>query len=132
MSNIRHFFGLKKDPFPQDVPVKDLFPIPALDPLEKRVLFAVEQKAITVITGDVGAGKSTSLRYISSRLHSSEYAEPNCQTVPSLKLGGTLPADSALLRCPVFLISGEHYDSQNPGACAGNRIPQSHSNPHYR
>jgi len=73
MSNIRHFFGLKKDPFPQDVPVKDLFPIPALDPLEKRVLFAVEQKAITVITGDVGAGKSTSLRYISSRLHSSEY-----------------------------------------------------------
>jgi len=73
MSDIRHFFGLKKDPFPQDVPVKDLFPLPSLDPLKKRVLFAVEQKAITVITGDVGSGKSTSLRYISSTLHGSEY-----------------------------------------------------------
>lgn len=60
MSEIRHFFGLKNDPFPQDVPVKDLYPIPALDPLEKRVLFAIEQRAITVITGDVGSGKSTS------------------------------------------------------------------------
>lgn len=73
MSIIRHFFGLKKDPFPQDVPVKDLFPIPDLEPLEKRVLFAIEQRAITVITGDVGSGKSTSLRYVGSRLHSSEY-----------------------------------------------------------
>ena len=73
MSDIRHFFGLKKDPFPQDVPVKDLYPIPSLEPLEKRVLFAVEQRSITVITGDVGSGKSTSLRYVSSRLHGSEY-----------------------------------------------------------
>ncbi|MDF1569439.1 MAG: AAA family ATPase [Spirochaetaceae bacterium] len=73
MSDLRHFFGLRNDPFPQNLPVKDLYPLPALEPLEKRVIFAVEQRALTVITGDVGSGKSTSLRYIGSRLHSSEY-----------------------------------------------------------
>jgi general secretion pathway protein A len=33
----------------------------------------LEQKAIAIITGDVGSGKSTSLRYIASKCHSSEY-----------------------------------------------------------
>lgn len=73
MENIRHFFGLKKDPFPQDIPVRDLYPLPALEPLKKRVSFAVQQKAVTVITGDVGSGKSTSLRYMAHHFHSSEY-----------------------------------------------------------
>ena len=33
MEQVRHFFGLKKDPFPQDVAIRDLFPLPALEPL---------------------------------------------------------------------------------------------------
>lgn len=73
MDNIKHFFGLKRDPFPQDVPLKDLFIHPSLEPLEKRVLFSVDQKAISIITGDVGSGKSTSLRYVSNKCHNSEY-----------------------------------------------------------
>lgn len=75
MDEVRHFFGLKKDPFPQNVPIKDLFPLPSLAPLEKRVFFAIDQKAVSVITGDVGAGKSTSLRYIASKCHTSEYQQ---------------------------------------------------------
>lgn len=73
MQEIRHYFGFKKDPFPQDVAVKDLYPLPGLGPLEKRVLFALNQRAISVITGDVGSGKSTALRYIASKCHPSEY-----------------------------------------------------------
>jgi len=73
MDNLRHFYGLKKDPFPQNIPVKDLFPLPALAPLKQRVFFAIQQKAISVITGDVGSGKSTSLRYVASQCHQSEY-----------------------------------------------------------
>jgi len=73
MVTIRHHFGFKKDPFPQNVPVKDLYPLPSLNPLMQRVLFAVDQKAISVITGDVGSGKSTSLRFVASAFHSSEY-----------------------------------------------------------
>ena len=44
MENLRHFFGLKKDPFSQNVAVRDLYPLPALDPLKQRVSFAVQQK----------------------------------------------------------------------------------------
>ena len=73
MDNIRHFFGLKKDPFPQDISVRDLYPLPSLEPLKQRVSFAVQQKAVTVITGDVGSGKSTSLRYMADQLRSSDY-----------------------------------------------------------
>jgi type II secretory pathway predicted ATPase ExeA len=73
MSQLRHFFGLKKDPFPTNLPVKELYPLPSLEPFKKRVFFAIDQRAIAVITGDVGSGKSTSLRYISSQCHSSEY-----------------------------------------------------------
>jgi type II secretory pathway predicted ATPase ExeA len=73
MESIRHHFGLKREPFPQSVPVKDLYPLPALAPLEKRVFFAIEQKAISLITGEVGSGKSTSLRYVASKCHSSQY-----------------------------------------------------------
>ena len=73
MDSLRHYFGFKHDPFPQNLSIKDLYPLPALQPLEKRVLFAIDQKAIAVITGDVGSGKSTSLRYVAGKLHSSEY-----------------------------------------------------------
>ena len=73
MDNLRHFYGLKKDPFPQNIAIKDLYPLPALAPLKQRTSFAIAQKAISVITGDVGSGKSTSLRYISSQCHQSEY-----------------------------------------------------------
>jgi general secretion pathway protein A len=73
MDTLRHHFGFRHDPFPQNVPVKDLYPLPALEPLRQRVFFALDQKAIAVITGDVGSGKSTSLRYVSSKCHSSEY-----------------------------------------------------------
>lgn len=73
MSRLRHHFGFKNDPFPQNVPIKDLYPLPALQPLEQRVFFALDQKAIAVITGDVGSGKSTSLRFVSSKCHASAY-----------------------------------------------------------
>jgi general secretion pathway protein A len=73
MDTLRHHFGFRHDPFPQNVPVKDLYPLPALEPLRQRVFFALDQKAIAVITGDVGSGKSTSLRYVSSKCHKSEY-----------------------------------------------------------
>lgn len=73
MDTLRHHFGFKKDPFPQNVAVKDLYPLPSLKPLLQRISFAVDQKAVSVITGDVGSGKSTALRYVASTFHSSEY-----------------------------------------------------------
>lgn len=73
MDSIRHFFGFKEDPFPQDIPVKKLFPLPGFPPLEKRVAFAISIRGITIITGEVGSGKSTSLRYVCDTLHPGKY-----------------------------------------------------------
>lgn len=73
MSELRHHFGFRSEPFAHNVPVSDLYPLPALEPLQQRVIFTLQQKAISVITGDVGSGKSTSLRYVTSKLHASEY-----------------------------------------------------------
>ena len=73
MDSIRHFFGFKDDPFPQNLPVKNLFPLPGFPPLEKRVEFAISIRGITMITGEVGSGKSTSLRYVCEKLHPGKY-----------------------------------------------------------
>lgn len=73
MIDLRHAFGLQREPFPQDVPVADLYPIPGLKALTERFGYAVQLGLITVITGEVGSGKSTSLRAVSSTLHPAEY-----------------------------------------------------------
>lgn len=81
----RNFFGFQKEPFAQDIKVSDLFPLPALNGVSERIKFALELGAATVITGEVGAGKSTSLRYASSRLHPSKY-----KIIPVIANNGTV------------------------------------------
>lgn len=73
MDNLRHYFGFQKEPFSSDIKTEELYPIPGLKGLSERFLYAVEISAIIVITGDVGTGKSTSLRYAASKLHPSGY-----------------------------------------------------------
>jgi len=69
----RVFFGLQKEPFAQDIRVEDMMICPSLAGVKERFLFAVGLGAIAVVTGDVGSGKSSALRYASSMLHPSEY-----------------------------------------------------------
>jgi len=73
MTTYKNFFGFSCEPFAQDIPVAKLYPIPALKSTTERCLFAIELGAVCVVTGDVGAGKSTTLRYASSKLHPSKY-----------------------------------------------------------
>lgn len=70
---MRHFFGFTKEPFSSDIKVDDLYHTPALEGMKERFLYAVNLGAISVVTGDVGSGKSTALRYASSFLHPSQY-----------------------------------------------------------
>lgn len=69
----RVFFGFKKEPFSQDIRVEDMMKHPGLVGVRERFLYAVNLGAIAVITGDVGSGKSSALRFASSALHPSEY-----------------------------------------------------------
>jgi general secretion pathway protein A len=68
-----HFFGFQKEPFSQDIRVEELYPLPGLQSACERLLYALELGAISIITGDVGSGKSTALRYAISKLHPSRY-----------------------------------------------------------
>jgi general secretion pathway protein A len=70
---MRHFFGFTKEPFGQDLRVDELYHTPALLAVKERFLYAVNLGAVSVVTGDVGSGKSTALRYAASSLHPSQY-----------------------------------------------------------
>jgi type II secretory pathway predicted ATPase ExeA len=73
MKDIRHFFSLKADPFPQDIATGDLYLLPSLEPMQQRILFAISMRSFSLVTGDVGSGKSTSLRYVVDNLAKGEH-----------------------------------------------------------
>jgi len=73
MTNYRAYFAFTKEPFAKDIPPDQLFPTPGLKAATERFLYATSLAAIAIITGEVGSGKSTTLRYAASRLHPSQY-----------------------------------------------------------
>jgi type II secretory pathway predicted ATPase ExeA len=73
MIALTHAYGFSREPFVQDIPVKELFPLPGLQSFLQRFEYAVAQNLITVVTGEVGSGKSTSLRAASATLHPAQY-----------------------------------------------------------
>jgi type II secretory pathway predicted ATPase ExeA len=68
MKEIRLFFSLKQVPFSQNLRPEELFELPGLLPMQKRIDFALNLRNFTLVTGEVGSGKSTSLRYITHHL----------------------------------------------------------------
>jgi type II secretory pathway predicted ATPase ExeA len=73
MIALTHAWGFSREPFSQDIPVKDLYPLPGLQAFLQRFHYAVSTSMVTVVTGEVGSGKSTSLRAAASALHPSQY-----------------------------------------------------------
>jgi len=49
MIALTHFFGFSREPFAQDIPIKNLYPLPALAPLLERFDYAVANRMATVI-----------------------------------------------------------------------------------
>jgi len=73
MTNYKNFFGFKNEPFAQNIAIDNIYTTAGVLGLNERFLYTVKCKAISVVTGDVGSGKSTGIRYVSSKLHPSEY-----------------------------------------------------------
>jgi ATPase subunit of ABC transporter with duplicated ATPase domains len=69
----RAFFGLQAEPFPTDLALEHILQTPDLLALNDRFQFAVSIGAIALVTGEVGAGKSTALRWATSQLHPAQY-----------------------------------------------------------
>ena len=73
MINYRHFFGLEKEPFKADLHPNEILKTDELSGVAKRFDYVVRIGGIAVVTGEIGSGKSTALRYAQTTLHPAEY-----------------------------------------------------------
>jgi type II secretory pathway predicted ATPase ExeA len=72
-NNYRSFFGLKKEPFGSDLKTSEILETDELKAVKKRLDYAVRLGGAALVTGEIGSGKSTALRYCAEKLHPSEY-----------------------------------------------------------
>lgn len=83
--NIKNVFGFTREPFAQDIPPDQLYLTPGLQAAADRLQYAVSLASVAIITGEVGAGKSTTLRYTASKLHPSRY-----RVIPVVATSGSI------------------------------------------
>ncbi|MFO8001360.1 MAG: AAA family ATPase [Marinilabilia sp.] len=69
----RTFFGFTKEPFANDIDSRQILKTPELSEVKVRFDYVTRLGAIGIITGEVGSGKSTAVRYAIDALHPSEY-----------------------------------------------------------
>jgi len=69
----RTFFGFQREPFAADLGFKDIMETADLLAVAERFEYTISLGAMAMVIGEVGAGKSTALRWAASRLHPSEY-----------------------------------------------------------
>ena len=69
----RTFFGFKKEPYGSDLDLNEILKTPELLAVKERFDYTLRIGAMALVTGDIGSGKSTALRYAMGQLHPSEY-----------------------------------------------------------
>lgn len=69
----RTFFGLTREPFAADIAYKEILKTPELENVKVRFDYIIRLGAIGIVTGEVGSGKSTAVRYALNTLHPAEY-----------------------------------------------------------
>jgi hypothetical protein len=72
MSSYGAFFGFKSEPFSSEIGAKNLLKLPSMVSVKERFDY-VMNGGVFVVTGEVGSGKSTSLRWSQSQYHPSQY-----------------------------------------------------------
>jgi general secretion pathway protein A len=70
----RTFFGFTREPFSSDLHLNEILQTQELLAVKERFDYALRIGAMALVTGDIGSGKSTALRYVMGQLHPSEYA----------------------------------------------------------
>ena len=72
-TSYRQYFALQKEPFGADIPRKDIMLTKSLSATQERIQYALRLGAVVLVTGEIGSGKSTTLRYVLGGLHPSEH-----------------------------------------------------------
>ena len=72
-ANYRIFFELKCEPFASDIAVEKILVTDSLKAVDERIHYTMRTGAVCVLTGEIGSGKSTALRYVTESLHPSEH-----------------------------------------------------------
>jgi general secretion pathway protein A len=72
-SKYKQFFGFEKEPFSADIAIKEIMQTNELSAAKNRFEYATDLGAVYLLTGEIGSGKSTTIRYLLSQLHPSEY-----------------------------------------------------------
>ncbi len=66
-------FGFGFAPFERDLPVEMLYESPRFSEAMARLIYVCEKRALSIITGEAGSGKSALLRLLSHRLDPNSY-----------------------------------------------------------
>jgi type II secretory pathway predicted ATPase ExeA len=69
----RTFFGFAKEPFATDIDCHQILKTPELLDVKVRFDYVTRLGAVGIVTGEIGSGKSTAVRYAINTLHPSEY-----------------------------------------------------------
>jgi type II secretory pathway predicted ATPase ExeA len=70
--NYSEYFGFKEEPFTSDINAKNLLKLPSMVQVKERFDYVLKG-GVFVITGEVGSGKSTSLRWTQGHYHPSQH-----------------------------------------------------------
>jgi type II secretory pathway predicted ATPase ExeA len=74
MTSLNDFYGFKQTPFTKSIAAKDLYPSRDHREAQGRLAFALQERLPTLLTGDVGTGKSTAVRAFAQALDRNLYA----------------------------------------------------------
>lgn len=66
------YFGMQREPFRDDLPEKDILHLPGTLSVKQRMDYVLNTGGIMVVTGEIGSGKSTSIRWSLKQYHPSD------------------------------------------------------------
>lgn len=72
----RTFFGLEREPFGAELALSEILKTPDILAVKERFDYTIRLGAVALVTGEIGSGKSTAIRYASGSLHPSEIPHP--------------------------------------------------------
>jgi len=70
---IEQFYNFKHTPFERDIPTEQLYSTPKFDELISRLEYAARNRKFSIVTGNVGVGKTTAIRKFTSSLDKNSF-----------------------------------------------------------